>query len=164
MADPALLISYFIIKGRNERSNCTRRTFNPTFFPGQEVKKKKMVTRLCQIRLLSRSRCCSTAASKLCRWCRTLRPRTVGCTGRGHCCGDGEGGGILQREKKKKIQYKGSWETRRDYKRNYECCILCCVCCVCACVCVFIKLHITTQSGPVILVILCLCVFFFFGL
>ena len=24
-----------------------------------------------------------------------------------------------------------------------------------ACVCVFIKLHITTQSGPVILVILC---------
>ena len=27
--------------------------------------------------------------------------------------------------------------------------------CVCVCVCVFIKLHITTQSGPVILVILC---------
>ena len=26
---------------------------------------------------------------------------------------------------------------------------------VCVCVCVFIKLHITTQSGPVILVILC---------
>ena len=26
------------------------------------------------------------------------------------------------------------------------------------CVCVFIKLHITTQSGPVILVILCHCV------
>ena len=26
--------------------------------------------------------------------------------------------------------------------------------CVCVCVCVFIKLHITTQSGPVILVIL----------
>ena len=25
----------------------------------------------------------------------------------------------------------------------------------CVCVCVFIKLHITTQSGPVILVILC---------
>ena len=25
----------------------------------------------------------------------------------------------------------------------------------CLCVCVFIKLHITTQSGPVILVILC---------
>ena len=31
--------------------------------------------------------------------------------------------------------------------------------CVCVlCVCVFIKLHITTQSGPVILVILCMCV------
>ena len=29
---------------------------------------------------------------------------------------------------------------------------------VCVCVCVFIKLHITTQSGPVILVILCVCV------
>ena len=29
------------------------------------------------------------------------------------------------------------------------------VVCVCVCVCVFIKLHITTQSGPVILVILC---------
>ena len=28
------------------------------------------------------------------------------------------------------------------------------------CVCVFIKLHITTQSGPVILVILCVCVYF----
>ena len=28
-------------------------------------------------------------------------------------------------------------------------------CFVCVCVCVFIKLHITTQSGPVILVILC---------
>ena len=27
--------------------------------------------------------------------------------------------------------------------------------CVCVCACVFIKLHITTQSGPVILVILC---------
>ena len=27
--------------------------------------------------------------------------------------------------------------------------------CVCVCVCVFIKLHIATQSGPVILVILC---------
>ena len=27
--------------------------------------------------------------------------------------------------------------------------------CVCVCVSVFIKLHITTQSGPVILVILC---------
>ena len=27
--------------------------------------------------------------------------------------------------------------------------------CVCVCLCVFIKLHITTQSGPVILVILC---------
>ena len=26
---------------------------------------------------------------------------------------------------------------------------------LCVCVCVFIKLHITTQSGPVILVILC---------
>ena len=26
---------------------------------------------------------------------------------------------------------------------------------MCVCVCVFIKLHITTQSGPVILVILC---------
>ena len=26
---------------------------------------------------------------------------------------------------------------------------------VCVCVCVFIKLHITAQSGPVILVILC---------
>ena len=26
---------------------------------------------------------------------------------------------------------------------------------VCVCACVFIKLHITTQSGPVILVILC---------
>ena len=31
-----------------------------------------------------------------------------------------------------------------------------CVCvCVCVCACVFIKLHITAQSGPVILVILC---------
>ena len=28
-------------------------------------------------------------------------------------------------------------------------------CCVCVCVCVFIKLHITSQSSPVILVILC---------
>ena len=28
------------------------------------------------------------------------------------------------------------------------------VCFVCVCVCVFIKLHITAQSGPVILVIL----------
>ena len=27
--------------------------------------------------------------------------------------------------------------------------------CVCVCVCAFIKLHITAQSGPVILVILC---------
>ena len=27
------------------------------------------------------------------------------------------------------------------------------------CVCIFIKLHITTQSGPVILVIVCVCVF-----
>ena len=27
---------------------------------------------------------------------------------------------------------------------------------VCVCVCVFIKLHITAQSGPVILVILCI--------
>ena len=27
--------------------------------------------------------------------------------------------------------------------------------CVCVCVCVFIELHITAQSGPVILVILC---------
>ena len=26
---------------------------------------------------------------------------------------------------------------------------------MCVCVCVFIKLHITAQSGPVILVILC---------
>ena len=42
-------------------------------------------------------------------------------------------------------------------------CVYACVCvllslcvCVCVCVCVFIKLHIiTTQSGPVILVILC---------
>ena len=33
--------------------------------------------------------------------------------------------------------------------------ILCHSRCVCVCVCVFIKLHITTQSGPVILVILC---------
>ena len=33
---------------------------------------------------------------------------------------------------------------------------LCFVCvCVCVCVCVFIKLHITAQFGPVILVILC---------
>ena len=31
-----------------------------------------------------------------------------------------------------------------------------CVCvCVCVCACVFIKLHITAQSGPLILVILC---------
>ena len=31
-----------------------------------------------------------------------------------------------------------------------------CVClCVCVCVCVFIELHITAQSGLVILVILC---------
>ena len=41
-------------------------------------------------------------------------------------------------------------------------CVCMCVCvsvCVCACVCVcvrvFIKLHVTAQSGPVILVILC---------
>ena len=27
--------------------------------------------------------------------------------------------------------------------------------CVCVCVCVFVELHITAQSGPVILVILC---------
>ena len=36
--------------------------------------------------------------------------------------------------------------------------ILVCECvyvCACVCVCVFIKLHITAQSGPVILVILC---------
>ena len=33
-------------------------------------------------------------------------------------------------------------------------CNLTCVC-VCVCVCVFMKLHITAQSGPVILVILC---------
>ena len=33
--------------------------------------------------------------------------------------------------------------------------ILCHSRCVCVCVCVFIKLHITAQSGPVILVILC---------
>ena len=30
--------------------------------------------------------------------------------------------------------------------------------CVCVCLCVFIKLHITARSGPVILVILCVCV------
>ena len=30
-----------------------------------------------------------------------------------------------------------------------------CVCVLCVCVCVLIKLHITAQSGPVILVILC---------
>ena len=31
MADPALLISYFVTKGRNERLNCTTGTSNPTF-------------------------------------------------------------------------------------------------------------------------------------
>ena len=37
-----------------------------------------------------------------------------------------------------------------------EMCVCVCVCvCICVCVCVFIKLHTTTQSGPVILVILC---------
>ena len=143
MADPALLISYFIIKGRKERLSCARGTFNPTF-PARR-KKNMITTRLCQIRLLSRPRCCSTAAGKLCRWCRTLRPRIVGRTDRGHYCGDGDGGGILQREKKIEIQYKGSWETRGDYKRSDVECV----------VCVFIKLHITAQSGPVILVILC---------
>ena len=35
---------------------------------------------------------------------------------------------------------------------------------VCVCVCVFIKLHITAQSGLVILVILCLCVCVFIKL
>ena len=37
-------------------------------------------------------------------------------------------------------------------------CVFVCVCvsvCVCVCVCVFFELHITAQSGPVILVILC---------
>ena len=30
-----------------------------------------------------------------------------------------------------------------------------CMCVLCVCMCVFVKFHITTQSGPVILVILC---------
>ena len=51
-------------------------------------------------------------------------------------------------------------EFRWSTQRSTDCCTLVCkqtfqLQYVCVCVCVFIKLHITTQSGPVILVILC---------
>ena len=44
----------------------------------------------------------------------------------------------------------GTW-TEFQYRKQYQ--IVCYR--VCVCVCVFIKLHITAQSGLVILVILC---------
>ena len=42
-----------------------------------------------------------------------------------------------------------------DQTRRCVCVCVYCVCVYCVCVCVFIELHITAQSGPVVLVILC---------
>ena len=70
------------------------------------------------------------------------------------------------------ILYHSHWSSQGEISGTYYenlcldatngMCVCTCVCvylyvclCLCICVCVFIKLRITAQSGPVILVILC---------
>ena len=104
----------FKMRGRKERASRTRVASNPNF-PGQEKKNTKnmnMLTRPYRTPRLSTPRSCSNAADRRCSWCRILRPRTAGRTGRDHCCGGWGGGGMaasysVKKEKEKKYKVLG---------------------------------------------------------
>ena len=129
MADPGTLISCVTIRGRNERVSRTRGTSNPTF--SGRRKKMNMLTRSCRTHPLSRHPCCSTAAGKLCRWCRTLLPRKAGRTVGIIAAGKGREGGILQREKKNRtiVQiFLGNERLQKQWYVLYNVAYIMCVC------------------------------------